>query len=236
MLADAQILFDPDTLAYQVKYNLDTVPYLAARYMPFLALDDYGRVTGPTPEATSLANTLIKLTPHPRRYPLFQQRYPGSDSPGRPGPHSAMTRYVEVSVNIPQVSSPFHYHLPPELEGQALAGSLVTVPFGAQTVQGIVLGLIDSPQVPATRPVLAVVDPQPVLTGPQIQLARWLAENTLAPLGACLDAMVPPGLSQHADLLVHLKPEAAVLAEKAPEIPSTLGIPGCPEPAGDARP
>jgi len=63
VLADAQVLFDPDTLAYQVKYNMDTVPYLAARYMPFLAVDDYDRVTGPSPEATSLANYMINLVP-----------------------------------------------------------------------------------------------------------------------------------------------------------------------------
>jgi primosomal protein N' (replication factor Y) len=135
-----------------------------------------------------------------------------------------MTQYIEVAVNIPQVSGPFHYHLPPELEGLVSAGSLVTAPFGAQTVQGIVLGLIDSPQVPETRPVLGLVDPQPVLTGSQIHLAHWLAENTLAPMAACLDAMVPPGLSQHADLLVHLKPEDAGLTEKAPETPSAAGL------------
>jgi primosomal protein N' (replication factor Y) len=117
-----------------------------------------------------------------------------------------MTQYIEVAVNVPQVSSSFHYHLPPELEGLVSAGSLVTVPFGAQTVQGIVLGLIDSPQVPETRPVLGLADLQPVVTAPQIQLARWLAGSTLAPLAVCLDAMLPPGLSQHADLLVHLRP------------------------------
>ncbi len=143
-----------------------------------------------------------------------------------------MTQYIEVAVNIPQVSGPFHYHLPLELEGLVSAGSLVTVPFGAQTVQGIVLGLIDSPQVPETRPVLGLMDLQPVLTGPQIHLARWLAENTLAPLAACLDAMVPPGLSQHADLLVHLKPGEASLTEKTPETPSAGGLTASPSREG----
>jgi hypothetical protein len=71
VLADAQVLFDPDTLAYTVKYNLDTVPYLAARYMPFLAVDDYDRATGPNPEATSLANHLIHLDPFPNGIPYY---------------------------------------------------------------------------------------------------------------------------------------------------------------------
>ena len=71
VLADAQVLFDPDTLAYTVKYNLDTVPYLAARYMPFLAVDDYDRATGPNPAATSLANHLIHLDPIPNGIPYY---------------------------------------------------------------------------------------------------------------------------------------------------------------------
>ncbi len=71
VLADAQVLFDPDTLAYQVKYNIDTVPYLAARGMPFLAVDDYDRVTGPSPEASSLADYLIHLAPIPDGIPYF---------------------------------------------------------------------------------------------------------------------------------------------------------------------
>ena len=71
VLADAQILFDPDSLAYIVRYNIDTVPYLAARAMPFLTLDDYNRITGPSPEATSLVNLLVHLTPIPGGIPFF---------------------------------------------------------------------------------------------------------------------------------------------------------------------
>jgi hypothetical protein len=63
VLADAPIIFDPDTLGYQVKQDMDTVPYLAARYMPFLALDEYNRITGPTAEASALANLMINLKP-----------------------------------------------------------------------------------------------------------------------------------------------------------------------------
>ena len=133
-----------------------------------------------------------------------------------------MTQYIEVAVNVPQVSSVFHYHLPPELEGRIRVGSLVTVPFGGQTVQGIVLGLIDLPQVAETRPVLGLADVQPVVTATQIQLARWLAANTLAPLAACLDAMIPPGLSQHADLFIHLKAEAALSPNPSSDTPPAL--------------
>jgi primosomal protein N' (replication factor Y) len=112
-----------------------------------------------------------------------------------------MTIYVEVAVNVPQVSGTFHYHLPPELEGIVQPGHLVEVPFSRQQVQGVVFRFVGQPEVPETKTVISLLDPQPVLTPSQIRLAGELAEATLAPLAACIDAMIPPGLSQQADTL-----------------------------------
>lgn len=112
-----------------------------------------------------------------------------------------MTTYVEVAVNVPQVSGTFHYHLLPELEGVVQPGHLVEVPFGHQQVQGVVFRSVGQPEVPETKPVTSLLDPQPVLTALQIKLAGELAEATLAPLAACIDAMIPPGLAQQADTL-----------------------------------
>jgi len=112
-----------------------------------------------------------------------------------------MTTYVEVAVNVPQVSGTFHYHLPPELEGVVQPGHLVEIPFGRQQVQGVVFRFVEQPEVPETKPVISLLDPQAVLTPVQIKLAGELAESTLAPLAACIDAMIPPGLGQQADTL-----------------------------------
>lgn len=112
-----------------------------------------------------------------------------------------MTVFVEIAVSVPQISGLFDYHLPPELETQKIVGRLVTVPFGRQTVQGIVLRKVENPAVPETRPVLSLVDPEAVLTQHQIELAQAISEQTLAPLSACIDLMLPPGLAQRADIL-----------------------------------
>ena len=109
--------------------------------------------------------------------------------------------YVAVAVNIPSVSGVFHYHLPPELEEYVRVGHLVIVPFGRQTVQGVVVHFVDQPEVSETRPVLDVVDPAAVLTVQQIALAERLAHDCLAPLAACISLMLPAGLGQQADLL-----------------------------------
>jgi primosomal protein N' (replication factor Y) len=112
-----------------------------------------------------------------------------------------MTTYVEVAVNVPQVSGTFHYHLPPDLEGVVEPGHLVEIPFGRQQVQGVVFRFVEHPDVPETKPVISLLDPQAVLNPVQIKLAGVLAESTLAPLAACIDAMIPPGLAQQADIL-----------------------------------
>lgn len=119
-----------------------------------------------------------------------------------------MTTFVQVAVNVP-LSGPgiFDYHLPEELEGRVKPGCLVIVPFGKQTVQGLVLRLAVESAVPETRPVQALVDDQPALTVDQMKLAQWLADETLAPLAACIDIMLPPGLSQHTGTLYGLTPE-----------------------------
>jgi primosomal protein N' (replication factor Y) len=115
-----------------------------------------------------------------------------------------MTSYVEVAVNVPQVSGVFDYHLPAELEGLLQPGHLVEVPFGHQTVQGVVLRSLVSPSVSETRPVLALIDENTVLTPYQIALAQKLAKMTLSPLSACIGLMLPAGLDQQADTLYRL--------------------------------
>lgn len=111
-----------------------------------------------------------------------------------------MPFFVEVAVHVPGNTGTFDYHLPPELEGKVQPGCLVVVPFGPQRVQGVVLRYIDMPSVPETRSVEAILDPLPVVTGAQMELARQLSDQTLTPLSACLDLMLPAGISQQADL------------------------------------
>ncbi|MEK6587533.1 MAG: primosomal protein N' [Chloroflexota bacterium] len=118
--------------------------------------------------------------------------------------------YVEIAVNLPAVRGTFHYHLPPHLRGKVRPGHLVTAPFGPRRVQGVVVGTPRVPEVPETRPVEELLDPEPVLTTSQLQLARWLAEQHRAPLVECLTLMLPPGLSRPGDSLYTLLASDAV--------------------------
>jgi len=79
---------------------------------------------------------------------------------------------------------------------------MVRVPFGPRVLQGIVVGLADSSPVVETRDIEGLLDPQPVVSPSQIELARWMSGYYLAPVVNCLHQMLPPGLSRRAQLLV----------------------------------
>jgi len=58
VLADHPILVDPD--GYQQLYNdITSVAYLAARYTPFIQIDAYDRIAGPTPAALALKDYIL---------------------------------------------------------------------------------------------------------------------------------------------------------------------------------
>ena len=122
--------------------------------------------------------------------------------------------YLQIAVNVAQVSGLFDYHVPEHLRAGVKPGCLVEIPFGRQTVQGIVLQEVEFPQVPETRAILSLLDPEPVITPLQMRLAHALAEDTFSPLSVCLGAMLPPGLRQQADTLFRLSEQGENIAQE----------------------
>ena len=122
--------------------------------------------------------------------------------------------FADVVVNVPRLTSSYSYSIPEPLSGRVTLGHLVTVPFGAQRTQGIVTGLTGTPPtLKQISPIEGLIDPEPVLTPAQIDLARWMAHTYLASLIECLVLMLPPGLSKRADALFSLNPgEPKILA------------------------
>jgi len=89
----------------------------------------------------------------------------------------------------------FHYSISPDLRGRVLPGQLVWVPFGARELPGVVLALSASSPVETTKPILDIVDPQPVLTPYQLEVMRWMAQYYHTPLHLVAWSMFPPGIS-----------------------------------------
>ena len=117
-----------------------------------------------------------------------------------------MLGFAQVAVNVPGVLDYFDYRIPEQLIGALDAGWLVEVPFGSQMVQGVVLHLKASSDVPETRLIENVLEDAPVVTDRQIALAEWLSGHYFSSLSSYLFAMLPPGLGQRADTLYRINP------------------------------
>ncbi len=109
-------------------------------------------------------------------------------------------RYAQVALNVP-VRKSFTYHIPDELAGRLAPGSLVRVEFGVAMQPAVVLAFCDESDIPSTKPIIELLDPQPVISEAYLDLARWLSESCLAPIGACVWLMLPPGFTGASDRL-----------------------------------
>jgi len=103
--------------------------------------------------------------------------------------------YAEVAVNsLGAQQKTFSYALPSDMPLEV--GHAVWVPFGPRVVQGIVFELTDYPAVEETRDIIGLIDPQPMLSPVQVELARWISERYLCPLFDAASLMLPPGFER----------------------------------------
>ena len=110
-----------------------------------------------------------------------------------------MPLFCDVALPVP-VDRVFTYSIE---RGEPVVGGRVLVPFRREQLQGVVVALHDrgtakessaeniSPA--AIRPILRVLDQEPVLSEHLLQLGSWIAEYYLAPLGEVLRTMLPLG-------------------------------------------
>ncbi|MDF1536998.1 MAG: primosomal protein N' [bacterium] len=97
--------------------------------------------------------------------------------------------FARVALPRP-VEETFHYRIPENLAGQIFPGTVVHVPFGRQTMTGVVTELLDSSPV-KTRAIVSIAHISPV-PGPLLELSLWAALYYLSPVGLLLRLALPP--------------------------------------------
>jgi primosomal protein N' (replication factor Y) len=100
-----------------------------------------------------------------------------------------MSLVVSVALPLPFLA-PFSYRMP---EGVAVPerGARVLVPFGSRKVVGVAVGPGEAGG-RDLKAVLEVVDEEPLVLPPLLDLAAWVAEYYLAPPGECYRLAFPP--------------------------------------------
>src|SRR5580765_3591424 len=99
-----------------------------------------------------------------------------------------MPDFCDVALPMP-LDMAFTYHVPADMA--PVVGGRVLVPFRQQRMMGIVVGVHDNKPKVATKNVLSIVDPSPVLDEILLRLGRWIADYYLAPIGEVFRTMLP---------------------------------------------
>jgi primosomal protein N' (replication factor Y) (superfamily II helicase) len=98
-------------------------------------------------------------------------------------------------------------YLPPVsfAAGELSAGMRVRVPFGRRRLVGVVMALADTSDVAPERlkPILEVLDPQPLLDPAALGLIQWAAEYYHHPIGEVVAAGLPRALRLGAPIAAH---------------------------------
>ena len=107
-----------------------------------------------------------------------------------------MPLLAEVIVDVPtlQTDQPFTYCVPQDLEEMIEVGMRVEVPFGDgnRHIQGFVVGLPDNTEYQENlKPIIRLLDLQPVVNAELLALAEYMKETTFAFKITCLQTMLP---------------------------------------------
>jgi len=103
---------------------------------------------------------------------------------------------VAVSAAIFSIDRPYSYLVPEEFHDRIAVGYRVIVPFGRgnRRCEGVILAVEEEQEHMTLKAIDTLVDPEPVLTEDQIQLALWMRERFFCTFYDAVHAMLPAGM------------------------------------------
>lgn len=123
-------------------------------------------------------------------------------------PNHETTTYVDVALPLP-IPQLYTYRVPNEFIELIKKGIRVIVQFGkSKVITGVIINVHQkAPQVYAAKPLLDILDAEPILTEVQIQFMQWVANYYLCTFGEVLNAALPSGLKLSSESRIQLHPD-----------------------------
>ena len=117
-------------------------------------------------------------------------------------------RYADVILPLPLYSS-YTYSIPENLQEEVQVGSRVLVQFGKKKYYTGIIEAIhsNSPTGYEVKPLVSVLDPEPILRYPQLNFWKWLSDYYLCSPGEVYKAAVPTGLKPESETRISLNPD-----------------------------
>lgn len=119
---------------------------------------------------------------------------------------------VLTQIKSQQVDKTFSYLVPKELEKKVVPGTRVTIPFGKQVLEGFVISYhVDKDFDYELKPILNVVDEEPVLNEELLKLGDYISKKTICTKTQAYQAMLPSALKAKKGFIVPKKYETYVV-------------------------
>ena len=106
---------------------------------------------------------------------------------------------IEIAVPVQGVPDRLTYHVPTEFSKLPPVGARVQVAVGRRTVIGVVTRNHDvrCAEEIKTKPILSILDQEPIVTKQQIELCEFVSRYYFAPLGETLRLCLPPDTARN---------------------------------------
>ena len=128
---------------------------------------------------------------------------------------------IAVALPLP-IHKCFTYAIPQELHPAQIVGSRVLVPFGKQTLTGMVVNEPIDSSAHDIKPIIELLDESPIFNHTMLAFLKWIAEYYIASYGETIKAALPAGMSPHSIVKVAIKQhlnsdELDALKKRAPK-------------------
>ena len=114
-----------------------------------------------------------------------------------------------ASVILPiAVPKPYTYLIPPALIPQVKVGGRVEVEFGRKKLYAALVSEIHdrSPEAYRAKPIISVLDPEPIINDRQLKLWKWMASYYACTIGEVMSAALPAGFRLSSETRIIISP------------------------------
>jgi primosomal protein N' (replication factor Y) len=111
---------------------------------------------------------------------------------------------VEVLINLPspKFNKGYWYRVPEDMRVQTEEGKRVMVQVGKVMNEGYIVSLEHNCLKDGLKPIIKVLDEEPVFDKRLLELAKWMAEYYVCPVSLALKIMIPRLLSKKKSLVI----------------------------------
>jgi len=101
--------------------------------------------------------------------------------------------FIKIAFNLP-IDKLFTYSIPDGIGESVVIGARVLAPFGKRNLTGIALEFTEESGVKSIKPIIKVLDAEPILTDEVIKFCKWISKYYYCPIGEVIFSALPRGI------------------------------------------